>query len=258
MRQQDSRMKIRLPRSLPERRFLSKLLVTMPQQMSSTSPAVRQNDGYRKQSDPEEPLILRVPSGWQAARNGGQHNGEDDYYSLRSLLQDFEEIFIAMHGRRPTPAECAADANYHALYFRYAAAKKARQLQSATATFQPMATDAIMQEESRQQPAPTGGVPLEEYGAAHACSDMSVADQRGSRPLEATADSLWQQLLGSGSALGQKRPRAELEAAAFPARLHTRPRSYVTTACQTETTAEFPHLALLQPDGPFAEGIRVD
>ena len=238
--------------------------VLMPQQMSSTSPAVRQNDGYRKQSDPEEPLILRVPSGWQAARNGGQHNGEDDYYSLRSLLQDFEEIFIAMHGRRPTPAECAADANYHALYFRYAAAKKARQLQSATATFQPMATDAIMQEESRQQPAPTGGVPLEEYdaadayGAAHACSDMSVADQRGSRPLEATADSLWQQLLGSGSALGQKRPRAELEAAAFPARLHTRPRSYVTTACQTETTAEFPHLALLQPDGPFAEGIRVD
>jgi len=189
--------------------------------------------------------VLRVPSGWQQARNGGRRNGQDDYHRLRSLLQDFEEIFIAMHGRRPTPTECAADATYHAFYARYAAAKKEREL--ALLCEQGKQVGAAPQVQSAEEVAPTGGYSNEQQGTEELPSGDRVSAPSSDAYVRGSAadSSLWLQLLGGGSALGHKRPLAELETAAFPSRLHTRPRTYASTACQTAITGEFPPLSLL-------------
>lgn len=148
---------------------------------------------------------LGVPDGWHRARGGWQRDGRDDYHLLRALLQDFEELFIALHGRRPTPTECAADSVYNSLYARYAVAK---------------------QERSRLISDDLDGSSSVTLSAVN---DHADGDGIGASP-EA---GLWTQLLEGGMILGKKRPRAELEAAAFPARLHTRPRTFATIATQT-------------------------
>ena len=127
------------------------------------------------------------------------------------FAQDFEEIFVALHGRRPTPAECAADQTYHALYVRYAATKLARAMEAA-----------------EEEACPSTGEAEEEEDA-----EMCAAAQQFS------GESLWVRLFQDGAQLARKRPPAEWaawEREAFPTRLHRGRNGMVDKACQTSPT----------------------
>ena len=178
-------------------------------------------------TDSEPAEILRVPnSEWASGTSEGGRIC-DEYFMLRSLLQDFEEHFISLHGRRPTPVECAADASYNTLYRRYAAAKRSK---------------LEAEKSGADARAPTC--------LSTVASSVEDDELRTSaHPMRGDSNSLWLLLLDGGAALGQKRPRADLEAAAYPSRLHTKHPTFETASTQTDV--EFDVELPLPPALPY-------
>lgn len=153
-------------------------------------------------------------------------------------MQDFEEIFVATHGRRPSPTECAADLTYHALYARYAVSKKARERVIAGVG----QSGWVLPTDEELRALDEGGLLPFQCGAGAGVADDAPARVSDAAHASGSGDSMWLRLMHSGAALGRKRPHAELELAAYPTRLHTQPVTYVNRATQTVACADFPSL----------------